>query len=193
MEIRKELMKKAFDNVFSSIDENMLLPIRVFRKELSSVLFFESDCLFSEGFSDFAKKIMEIENSKIICIVNFSETKDNEYESASMLFLDQSIDKNSYLSLLKEGGPEKGWMFSMDRYGIASDSGEWAIYCEKGNDVSAIAFRNPENLKKYVECVKLFHAESVVDLMKNWADAAFPFNSMTEEWRQGLIQHYGNP
>jgi hypothetical protein len=78
----------------------------------------------------------------------------------------------------------------MDRYGSASDRGGWGIYCEKGNDVAAIALRQPDGTGKYVECLKQLHAEPITVLLNAGSAADVPFGQLTEPWRRGLTQHY---
>jgi hypothetical protein len=82
-------------------------------------------------------------------------------ESAAMLFIDAGTEPHAYDAMLHRGGPAKGWLFGMDRYGSASDRGGWSIYCEKGNDVAAIALRQPDDMEKYVEYLKQLHAERI--------------------------------
>lgn len=185
-----EVKRRALGHVIDSIDTAACFPRQMFRGSWGAFLFFESDRLFASGFAVIAAGLLNAERSEVCCLLNFSETDRMAYESAAMLFIDAGTEPHAYDAMLRQGGSTKGWLFGMDRYGCASNRGGWSIYCEKGNDVAAIALRQPEDAEKYVEYLKQLYAEEITVLLKSGSAASVPFGQLTEPWRRGLIQHY---
>jgi hypothetical protein len=190
MRASDEAKRRAFGHVVGSINSAAYFPAQVFRGSWGAFLFFESDRLFSSGFAVIAAGLLNAERAEVCCLLNFSETDRVAYESAAMLFIDAGTKPHAYDAMLRQGGPAKGWLFGMDRYGSASDRGGWSIYCEKGNDVAAIALRQPDDTEKYVEYLKQLHAEPIAMLLKAGSAAPIPFGQLIEPWRSGLTQHY---
>ena len=182
--------RRAFGHVFGSINSAVSFPSQVFLGSWDAFLFFESDRLFSPGFAVIAAGLLNAEGAEVCCLLNLSETDRMVYEEAAMLFIDAGMEPHSYDAALRQGGPANGWLFGMDRYGSASDRGGWSIYCEKGNDVAAIALRQPRDTGKYIECLKQLHAEPITVLLNASSAASVPFGELTEPWRRGLTQSY---
>jgi hypothetical protein len=78
----------------------------------------------------------------------------------------------------------------LERSGGSSDRGEWALYCEKGNDIAVIALRQPDDAGKYVQYLNRLHAELITVLLRAGTTEIVPFNRLIEPWRHGLNQHY---
>jgi hypothetical protein len=186
-----EAKHRAFGHVIRSIDSAASFPAQVFRGNWGAFLFFESDRLFASSFAVIAAGLLNAEQAEVCCLLNFSETDGMPYESAAMSFIDTETEPHAYDAMLRQGGPAKGWLFGMDRFGSASDRGGWSIYCEKGNDIAAIALRQPDDVEKYVEYLKQLHAEPITVLLKAGPAAPVPFGQLIEPWRHGLAQHYG--
>lgn len=190
MKSSDEAKRRAFDHVINSVNIAARFPSQVFRGNWASFLFFESDRLFASDFTRIAAGLLSVAGAEVCCILNFRETDQVAYESAAMVFIDARTEPHEYNTILRSGGPTKGWLFRMDRYGIASDRGGWSIYCEKGNDVAAIALRQPDDVEKYAEYLKQLHAEPITVLLQLGSEAPVPFGQLTEPWRRGLLQHY---
>jgi hypothetical protein len=181
----------AFKNVLESIDIASYLPQQVFRGPWRAFLFFESDRIFTSSFADRIVNLISIENAKSCCLLNLSQTSNFKYDESDMICFEEGAVGNEYESKLKEGGPANGWLFSMDRYGCASDKGNWCIYCEKSNDVGVIAVRNQNLASKFDSALKRLHAQSIDSYMQEPSSAPFPFNRLTDEWRTILPKLYG--
>ena len=188
-----EVKHRAFGHVIGSINSAACFPAQMFQGSWGAFLFFESDRLFASDFAVVAAGMLNAEQAEVCCLLNFSETDTLAYESASMLFIDARTEPHAYAGMLRQGGPAKGWLFGVGRYGSASDRGGWSIYCEKGNDVAAIALREPGDREKYIECLKQLHAKPIAMLLKAGSAAPVPFGQLTESWRRDLTQHYGGP
>jgi hypothetical protein len=191
--VSDDLKRRAFDNVIGTINSASCFPAQVFRGSWGAFLFFEADRLFASSFAVVAAELLNAEQAEVCCLLNFSETDTLAYESAAMLFIDAGMEPHAYDAMLRQGGPAKGWLFGMDRYGSASNQGGWSIYCEKGNDVAVIALRQRSDMEKYIECVKQLHAEPIATLLRAGSEAPVPFSQLTENWWRGLTQHYGKP
>lgn len=189
--VSDEIRRKAFGNVIGSIDSLASFPAQVFRGRWNAFLFFESDRLFAGEFVSVMAGLLNVEQAEICCLLNFGVTDVLTYESAAMMFIDKGIEPHVYEAKLTEGGPAKGWLFGVDRYGSASDQGDWIIYCEKANDIAVIAFRKSSDREKYIECLKKLHAEPIMALLEAGSAAPVPFSQLTKSWCHGLAQHYG--
>jgi len=187
-----EVKRRAFGHVIGSINSAASFPGQVFLGNWGAFLFFESDRLFASGFAVIAAGLLNAERAEVCCLLNYSETGRMEYESAAMLFIDAGTEPHAYDAMLRRGGPANGWLFGMDRYGSVSDRGGWSIYCEKGNDVAAIALRQPNDTGKYVAYLKQLRAEPITVLLEAGSAASVPFGQLTEPWRRGLTQHYAS-
>lgn len=187
-----DMKRRAFGQVIGSINSATSFPEQVFLGSWDAILFFESDRLFASGFAVIAAGLLNAEQAEVCCLLNFSETNRMVYESAAMLFIDAGTEAHAYDAMLRQGGPANGWLFGMGRYGSASDRGGWSIYCEKGNDVAAIALRQPDDTRKYSEYLKQLHAEPITVLLKAGSAGSVPFGQLTETWRRGLAQHYAD-
>lgn len=181
---------KAFDNVIGSINNSTCLPEQVFQGNWNAFLFFESDRLFASNFTLVAKGLLNEERADVCCLLNFNETDVLTYGSAATLFIDAQTSPQAYDAMLRQGGPAKGWMFGMDRYGIASDRGGWSIYCEKENDVAIIALSYPSDKEKYSKYLKQLHAEPIMTLLNASSSASVPFGQLVEPWRHSLVKHF---
>jgi len=176
--------------VFGSIDSAVRFPSQVFLGNWGAFLFCESGRVFSSGFAVIAAGLLHAEGAEVCCLLNLSETDRMVYEEAAMLFIDTEMESHTYDAALRRGGPAKGWLFSMDRYGCASDRGGWSIYCERENDVAVIALRQPDDTETYAECLEQLHAEPISVLLETGFAAPVPFGQLTEPWRRGLVQFY---
>jgi hypothetical protein len=180
----------AFHNVRSFIEPDAMLPAQVLVGDWSTILFFESDRIFSASFVQTVRGLSHVERSTSCCLLNFSQTYVLEYQEAAAIFIEAATSADDYAKKLAEGGPAAGWLFGVDRYGCASDIGEWCIYCEKENDVAFIGLR-AANVEKYLLPLKRLSAEPVEALVGDHASPP-PFNMLTRKWRIGLLQHYGS-
>lgn len=184
---RKQL---AFDRAIGSIDCAAYLPAQVFRGGWSTFLFFEADRLFAPEFASIAAGLLKADQADFCCFVNFNEGNFKVFESAAMIFVDANTDPSAYDNMLRQGGPAKGWLFGMDRYGVAADRGNWTIYCEKVNDVAAIALRQPSDCERYGDYLRQLHAARIADLLLD-SMAPPPFDRLIAPWRRDLIHNYG--
>jgi hypothetical protein len=127
-----EAKRRAFGHVIGSVNSAESFPAQVFQRSWGAFLFFESDRLFASGFAVIAAGLLNAERPEVCCLLNFSETDRVAYESAAMLFIDAGTEPHAYDAMLRQGGPARGWLFGMDRYGSASDRGNGAFTARRG-------------------------------------------------------------
>ena len=77
----------------------------------------------------------------------------------------------------------------MDRFGCASERGEWCAYIEKANDIGVIAFRSAGALKRFASPLAQLHAAPIVELLED-ATAPHVFRAMVANWRSELSRLY---
>ena len=187
----KEARRRAFRNVVGSLKLDRLLPDKVFSGAWSDFLFFESDQMFAPEFAEAIGDFLRVENSGVCCLLNLSETDSSEFEKIAAIFLDGMVTGREYETLLRGGGPAVGWLYSMDRYGCASEIGEWCIYCEKNNDIAVVALRSDSGASKFESSLEKLHAKPIEAIRGGELAELFPFSELTSEWRAALIEHYG--
>ncbi|MHB8884747.1 MAG: hypothetical protein ACYC5H_06620 [Methylovirgula sp.] len=182
----------AFGQVVSSLDLMTSLPSQVFRGDFSEFMFLESDRMFAPIFADVVKDFLSAEGTTSCCLVNLSRTHTMAYSQAAVIFLEAQTTGVEYDAQLRSGGPSTGWLFSMDRYGCASDGGSWSIYCEKDNDVAVVALRGQSAAERFSLPLRKLHAEAIDILIRQGSAGPFPFSSLTPRWRDELGRQYGS-
>lgn len=186
----KTAQQRALNNAKSFVNPEKSLPENVFSGHWATFLFFESDRLFVADFIDIVKELIVLEGATVCCLLNLNETNSPEAMAPSALFLDESTVGIDYLICLRGSGPAVGWIYSMDRYGCASDIGEWCIYCEKENDIAVIGFHRKDGLLKYRMPIDRLRAKNIAVACDRLNDM-FPFNQLTPGWLTGLTENYG--
>lgn len=182
----------AFHNVVARINVDARLPEQVFSGPLAEYLFFESDWLFGPCSVQIAQDLMKKEGAESCCLLNFSRTHVLEYQAAATIFIEKSVSNEQYDAWLRSGGPASGWLYARERYGLASDGGEWCIYCETNNDVAVIGLQTADGSAKYSSVLRTIHAKPILTHLREGTSATFPFSDLTSTWRAALIEHYGN-
>ena len=132
----KAAQEGAFHNVVGALKFDRRFPENVFAGEWSDFLFFESDRMFAPEFAEVVGELLGSENAGVCCLLNLDQTRSLKFEEASAIFLDRMTTASEYAAKLRRGGPAVGWLYGMDKYGCASDVGDWSIYCEKQNDIA---------------------------------------------------------
>ncbi|MDR5734769.1 hypothetical protein QCE47_20875 [Caballeronia sp. LZ025] len=182
--------KDAIVHVKQALNSNFLFPNNVFSREWHTFRFFESDRMFESGFVEVVRSLLAAESAHLACMVNLDRSDDFKTELIEAAFLQSQTSGHEFDDVLREGGPQSGWLFNVDRYACSSDVGAWCIYCEKSNDVAVIALRLDTDLSIFTESMRLLDAQPIRDLLDGSQSNRFPFNRMVGEWRQGLSESY---
>lgn len=184
--------RAAFSEVMASLKFENMFPENIFFGSWSSFWFFESSGMFFKGFPDIVRALMAAENSRVCCLLNISETERRDFDEVATLYLDSGMTGHAYQMLFLKGDREGGvgYIDLMDRYGCASNIGDWCMYCEKDADVAVLALRTDENGEKYRAALNLLYAQEV-EFVFDDPEATMPFNMMLPEWRAGFLANYG--
>jgi len=144
--------------------------------------------MFIPRFAPIIGDFLRSENGSLCCLLNLSKTKALEFERIAAVFIDGLVTGKEYDAQLRGDG----WLFGMDRYGCASDVGEWCMYCEKDNDIAVVGLRNENSRSKFRSPLKELNAEPIESVNGGELAELFPFIHLTPQWRRGLIENYGS-
>src|SRR5688572_9733067 len=98
------------------------------------------------------------------CMINLDQAANStEKDSDSCcLFIDRTTTNEAFQSSLIGPNLAEGWIYGVDRFGCASDVGEWCIYCERRNEIAAVAFRTHDSSLKFEPIVKQLEALPII-------------------------------
>ncbi|WP_309853863.1 hypothetical protein [Caballeronia sp. LZ003] len=181
----------AVANLKQALDFDALLPKSVFSAAWGTFRFFESDRMFESNFVEIVRTLLAVESAKLACMINVDGSNELKTDVVDALFIDGGSGEHDYDDALREGGPQRGWLFDVDRYACSSEKGAWCIYCEKSNEVAVLSLRNSADLTKYERALQQLDSRPVSDLLGAGYSDRFPFNRLVSEWRDGLVRHYG--
>lgn len=189
----ESVRRKAFAHSFAYVDLDRALPERVFSSEVSNFSFFESDFIFAPDFVELVSGLLRIEGARSCCLLNVARSKSIDYEHAEMIFIDSDMDANRFFERLKEGGASNGWLYDIGRFCCSSDVGEWAIYCERAEDLAVFAVRDGEESAAYDSVLEKVHAQKVGGTGDARWRVEHLFSRILPEWQDKLLENYGNP
>jgi hypothetical protein len=187
---RENIRKRAFKNLADALKSDVFFPNNVFSGASSGYLFFPSDHMFVGTFVSAVKMLLDAENADVACLLNLSESAEMKFETASAIYMDQVIAGTSYETKLRGNGPSDGWIYSMNRYGCASNVGRWCMYCERTNDIAVVALQSVNDIVRFERPLALLKAGFLESLCGSGEKGVFPFNKLTPEWRDGLTRNY---
>lgn len=190
--VNDPLRDSAISNALSSIAKDRRLPHQVFVGRWEDYLFFEPHMMFNAGFVDVMNMLMREEDALVVALINLGGGGTLANGSLRTMFLEQDTGSTEYISKLRGDGSAMNWVFLMDRYVCASDKRNWAIYCEKENDVAVFAFR--EGLPRFsvARVGKLLKAKSIRSMSSSEGGELFDFDKLVPEWRFALKAEYAS-
>ena len=180
----------ALSNVAISINLGKYFPDQIFIGAWDQFLFFSSDQMFSPDFMDVLHKLIREEEADSICLLNISNYGNSDLEKSSALYLYGYQSHEEYYQALQLGGVANGWLYGVDRYGCASNKGEWCIYCEKENDIAVIALKYRIGLSKFNKSLSQLNAKFIESLLNETKENSFPFDRLVPSWRTSLLRSY---
>lgn len=185
----KQLAARAVENAREAIDSRKRLPEVVFAQKWRSFFFCESDRVFASEFACVLRQLLRDEGAHVASFVSIDkQALEQDHVRLGVAYLRNTISESTYLDMLRDGGPDCR-LFSNERYVLASDVGEWCIYCEKSNDIAVIGFSNQQFTSKHTAAMQLLWAKPIKDLLLR-EQTLFPFSGLTPAWRQGLLTNY---
>ncbi|HET6275369.1 MAG TPA: hypothetical protein VFE16_05440 [Candidatus Cybelea sp.] len=183
--------KRAFDNALSLVDAERDFPQNVFRRpEQYRFLFFETEYIFVKAFVGIARAFLEVDHGEVVCLLNLWRLERN-YERTA-IYIDRDMDDSTYWAALWEGTIEEQWISSFgERFVCCSDSGTWAMYCERSEDFSAIAIRS-DDVPAFQEPLKLMRARPCKEAFDGYY-SKIPTNEELTRFRLEIAKHYPGP
>ena len=146
-----DTQQMAFSNLTNAIDVKLRFPDKVFSSGWGHFRFFDSDRIFDPSFIDIINQVLNLEGGSCVCMLNIDAYRDSLPDERAMLFIDLQTSGEIYMSRLRGPTVAEGWIYDMNRFAFASDAGQWSLYCEKGNEIAVISFRETNlhrNLKE---------------------------------------------
>jgi hypothetical protein len=167
-------------------------PENPFRGKWDAFYFFDPDLLFESQFVDKLKLLLSCENGSCVCMRNLDVECPGGTPEESSMFFDIAMNGNAYMDRLRGGGPASGWLYRMDRYGYASDAGHWSIYCERANEIAAIAVRWDGPPGRFAEPLRQFDALPIGEAIQRPSSYGLSPDGLPEAWRAKMLQTFGS-
>lgn len=190
----------AFHKILEALDVSAQLPGQVFRGTWQAFRFFESDWLFVPEFAEALGDLMRREGSAVACMINVDPGVwcmhdpnwwiRQEQPESNVALLPVRMTPASYDDLLKrKGEPICSWLVGRGSFAIASDRGEWCIYCQS-YDVAIIAFRHELAMGRSSAFLRRTSALSLEEHLALGGEGILGFDKLVPEWRRGLVENY---
>jgi hypothetical protein len=181
--------KTALSNALGFISRERRLPSDVFTARWDGYLFFYPHLMFTREFVSVASHLLRFEGAGTIVLVNLgSMISVDDAPPGGEIFLESSTSGSEYISMLRGDGTAPDWLVLVDRYICCSDIGNWAIYCEKQNDVAVFAWRAA--VRGVVEKIKSELKASTIDAVHIRQEDRYDFTGLVPEWRTSLRNNY---
>lgn len=180
----------AFHNVAEFLDHKKRLPEQMFVGQWAKFFFFASDHIFTGAFAEAVCEILCSESSQSCCMMNLTETKIMEFQTAATFFFKRETTSDEYYSWIRRTKPELGWLYTRGRHVCATEIGAWCMYCESNNEIAVVALRNQLDGQKFRKFIDILKAKPIDDILKLGRNAPFPFNELVPAWRYGLVNNY---
>jgi hypothetical protein len=190
MPIRADEQERAQTNLIRSIDAHRRFPRNVFSAEWKQFLFFDSDRIFA---NDFAMRILEllcVEDGNSACMMNVDIAVKNEGIDTSVLFVSRETTGEAYMSMLRGARIGEGWVYGVDRIACASDAGNWVVYCERNNEIAAIAVRDEGWLRRFRTIADSLGATSIEQAVLTQSIYGLSMRALSTEWRATMLNEY---
>jgi len=181
---------EASSNALSSVSKGKRFPRKVFAGRWASYLFFEPSVLFEEEFISIKDFLLQHNNDRAIALLNLGNRTELLNTSEVFIF-ESSTTWRDYLVRLVGDGSALNWMFLMDRYVCASNRGNWAIYCEKENDLAAFAVGDGFSSANLSRLARLLKGRSINQPVVPTDEDSFDFSRLVPTWKLILDSEYG--
>jgi hypothetical protein len=175
---------KAIMKMTDLVDISRRLPLNVFMGHWGGFFFFDSDWMFSDTFLESLQDLRRLERSECICI--------RSLDGPALFLVEGQTTTADYGAVLAGTGPEDGLVYDFGRFACTSDIGEWAIYCERRNEIAVLAVK-PGSTRKYLSVLHALKAEPIAQAIRDEMSYGFSDRAISISWREELIRHYPPP
>lgn len=180
----------AMQNVAVLITPEHQFPANVFTGEWAGFFFFDSDWVLDPVFVESVKALLDVDDGTCACLVNLDSEEAAGAEKPHFC-IDRETSPADFQAVLGGTDPSNGWLFSVTRYGCASDKGEWCIYCEQASEIGVVAFRHSGALARYASPIAQLHAARLDEAIKGPLSYGFSDRALSAHWRSELLREYG--
>jgi hypothetical protein len=190
--------RRAAANVTTAIESARRFPKNVFSADWNSFLFFDSDRMFIGRFADgtevcFAEQVralLEIDGGKSVCMMNLDQAASGMDGSRCCLFMSKTMTNEAYRSFLRGPNEAEAWLYGVDRFGCASDMGQWCIYCERTSEMAVIAFRERDSWTRFAAVIGHLEALPFKEAIEKPISFAFNPRYLIVDRRIELLREY---
>jgi hypothetical protein len=164
-----------------------MLPEQVFAEGWGNFEFFESDWMRDRDFIRVVQRLLEIEGSQEVSLVNL-DYRDGGIEPPAF-----RIDLTTTEWLPLTGSAGINWFTAMARLGASSDVGGWCAYCEPQAEIALISFRSVELHEQARPVLATLHALPIT--AKIAAADCYPFLNAAgnPQYFASLVSSYAGP
>lgn len=179
----------AMGYVAKYINKNIHFPNFVFKHKWKFHFFFDSDRLFSKQIIELVQQMLLADNSTEVCMCRLAQPLEVNCKN-DVITIDRTTSFENYILQLKGDMPECDWLCNIANFGLASDKGNWCIYCEKGSEIAVLAI-DDEVIASRLEPMLLYLSAYPIDEALN-RKASFGFlpQSLSKEWAIRLMAEY---
>jgi len=167
---------------------NNRLPGRVVIGSFPKVAFFDSDNIFHPSFPETVRSFLNVMDCDQAWLVNLDQL-DDKSDKVRSIEINSSTTSIDYMSELNRIGTTECWIVGTDRFACFPENLRWIIYCEKGNEIALIGFRNAQDYEDSQAAINRIHAVSIDEAIAN--PPGFGFANFSEKWRVDLMKNYG--
>ena len=185
-----DTQQMAFSNLTNAIDVKLRFPDKVFSSGWGHFRFFDSDRIFDPSFIDIINQVLNLEGGSCVCMLNIDAYRDSLPDERAMLFIDLQTSGEIYMSRLRGPTVAEGWIYDMNRFAFASDAGQWSLYCEKGNEIAVISFRETNLHRNLKEPISRLNAASIEEAIARPLSYGFSPRALSPAWKERLLVEY---
>jgi hypothetical protein len=182
----------SFTNALKAVDRSRSLPQRIFVAGWLDFLFCESDQVFSASFVRTIKVILDAEAATTCCMLKLSPSIDIKIDTADCFFFDRQTEPANYQIKLNARSPYS-WVINPDQYVASSDKGNWALFCDKAEEVAIVAFRSSYWTTRLGPALSEIHAVTADVYVDRPGNGPFPNIPLTSAWSSEILRNFRRP
>jgi hypothetical protein len=184
--------KGVLENATQTINIKRRFPENVFLNEWVNFKFFDSDWIFNPEFVDKIQMVLNAEGGTCACLLNLDELAASTAKEP-WLFINKTMTSEAYMVGLRGSSVREGWVYGMDRFSCASDTGQWCFYCEKDSEMAVVAMKESGPKNGFESVIQQFGALTIDQAIAKPLAHVFSQNHMLPEWRVKITKAYAAP
>lgn len=185
-----ECMRAEETLIGFSFDEQRF-PHKVFPSSWREFYFFDPDYMFDPSFAEIVKSFLDVEKSTCACMVRL-DSEEYDLNGDSKFYFSEKTGPENYQMILSGAESRVGWIHDMGRFSCCSEVGGWCIYCERNNEVAALAFDGNSKIEPFMSVVDSLKAVRIAEVIEKTLLYGFSTNAMSDEWRAKFLFEYAS-